>query len=315
MKKYSKKFAPANIALIKYWGKRDKKLNLPTHSSLSLSLANLGTITEIELSDKDQLFLNNQELSPDNKFYLRAFKFINLIRQGEEKLLVKTTNNIPTGAGLASSASGFAALVLALDDFYELNLSKKELSIWARQGSGSAARSFWSGFVEWQCGVLADGTDSYAQPILSDWQDIRIGILEITKAEKKISSTEAMEHSRQSSPFFEAWVKQSKLDLEEIKAAIREKNFPKVGEIAENNALLMHSVIFSSRPAINYFLPQTLEMLHRVWDLRKNQGLNFFATIDAGANLKILYHKDEEKEFITNFPNAICINPFNLMEL
>lgn len=122
-------YAPANIALSKYWGKRDIELNLPANGSLSISLGTLGTHTQITLSDKDSLMLNGENIQPNTPFFQKTFAFIDLFRQQQNfPIAITTKNTIPTAAGLASSASGYAALTLALNQFLQLNLSPFILS-------------------------------------------------------------------------------------------------------------------------------------------------------------------------------------------
>ena len=202
----TKCFAPINIALIKYWGKRNEELKLPMSSSLSYSSATLGTKTELQLNDTDEdvVILNGNNIANDNVFYNNTINFVNLFRNTlhfDKRLIIKTTNNIPTASGLASSASGFASLTLAINDFFDLNLNQKELSILARLGSGSACRSIVSAidktanFALWNKGVSADGFDSYAKKINLPSvieNNLCMFIVKITDKKKDISSTDAM---------------------------------------------------------------------------------------------------------------------------
>ena len=143
-------FAPANIALCKYWGKRDETLNLPVTSSLSLSLGTLGSHCRLWRCDgPDRILLNGEPLPPEHPFVVRASAFLDLFREAPGAgYAVEATNTIPTAAGFASSASGFASLVLALDQLHGWSLTRREASILARLGSGSACRSLWQGLVE-----------------------------------------------------------------------------------------------------------------------------------------------------------------------
>ena len=167
-------FAPANIALVKYWGKRDSQLNLPVTDSLSIDLGNLGTETTIEHSPDghDAVILNGNKLGQDDAFAIKVINFVDLFREtlnqaatNQSALTITTNNNIPTGAGVASSASGFAALTKALDQFFGLGLSGRELSLLANLGSGSASRSIFKGFVYRHAGVDPEGMDSYSEPL------------------------------------------------------------------------------------------------------------------------------------------------------
>lgn len=305
-------YAPANIALAKYWGKRDAMLNLPNNSSLSISLGKLGTHTKIEALDarQDKVILNGQEIAPESAFYQKVVAFIDLFRrQQKQALLIDSHNTIPTAAGLASSASGFAALTLALADFWQLELDKKVLSSFARIGSGSAARSLWHGFVKWQKGEQNDGSDSYAMSIRSDWQALRIALLEINTAEKSVSSRDGMNHTVASSPLYANWANTAEADLCLIEQAIATQDFHLLGQSAENNALAMHATMMAARPALIYLQAESFRQIARIQALRK-EGLPVYFTADAGPNLKLLYLAEHQAEIESAFAQAIWINPF-----
>ena len=171
-------YAPANIALAKYWGKRDRVLNLPVNGSLSISLGSHGSRTTVGAAEADSITLNGVRAAADSALHRRTFAFIEHLRRGApQPLAITSENTIPTAAGLASSASGFAALTLALNAYWRLNLPGAVLSALARIGSGSAARSLWHGFVKWDKGEQPDGRDIIATPIASDWQDLRVALL------------------------------------------------------------------------------------------------------------------------------------------
>ena len=302
MKEKASQFAPANIALIKYWGKRQSPLNLPVTSSLSVSLP-LGTHTTLSLtSDKDMIFLNGNEQSPESSFAMRLSAFLDPFRPPNTYFRVDTKNEIPTSAGLASSSSGFAALVLALNDLFEWNLSQKELSILARQGSGSACRSIYKGFVEWHKGVQDDGKDSYAEPVPSQMQDLCIGLWMVSDKEKPIDSRRAMIQTVETSPLYAAWPDTVASDLAQMKKALSENDFLLLGKVAEENALAMHATMMAAKPAILYWLPESVAALHKIWSLRK-EGLNLFFTMDAGPNLKLLFLKKDAATVKSLLPN------------
>lgn len=303
-------YAPANIALSKYWGKRDVELNLPTNGSLSISLAHLGTQTTITAAAQDTLLLNGECLDLQTPFAKKVFTFVEYFRRGEHHpVQILTENSIPTAAGLASSASGFAALTLAIDDYWQLELPKSTLSAIARIGSGSAARSLWHGFVKWQSGERADGRDSIAMPIHSDWRSLRIALLEINTMPKKIGSGAGMRHTAETSPLFASWPALAEADLSIIEQAIFEKDFTVLGQTSEANALAMHAVMLAARPALCYFQAETYAMLQKVWQARA-EGLAVYATIDAGPNVKLLYQAEQQAEVAQYFPQAVHINPF-----
>ena len=303
-------YAPANIALAKYWGKRDRALNLPVNGSLSISLGALGTHTVVCAAERDSLRLNGVAAAPDSVLHRRTFAFIGLWRRGEaQPLHIDTRNTIPTAAGLASSASGFAALTLALARYWQLNLADSDLSAIARLGSGSAARSLWHGFVKWQRGTRDDGSDSHAAPLASDWQELRIALIEIDGGTKKTASGDGMNHTTATSPLYAAWPATAAADLAAIEAAIHARDFHTLGSVAEANALAMHATMLAARPALCYLQAQTLATLQRLWQARAD-GLDIYATIDAGPNVKILCRADDEAAVRAIFPQALWVNPF-----
>jgi diphosphomevalonate decarboxylase len=305
-------FAPTNIALCKYWGKRDVELNLPVTGSLSISLGELGANTQVSFSatSADVVTLNKQLVANNTVFYRRIVEFLDLIRPTKDTMFaVDTTTNIPIAAGLASSACGFAALVLALADLFEWPVTLQQLSILARMGSGSACRSLWHGFVEWQVGTQKDGMDSYAHPLEYDWPDLRVGLLLIDQRQKPQSSREAMQGSVETSPFYALWPGTVQQALEVTHEALKSKDFWTLGATAEANALAMHALMLSSTPAIIYSQAGTLEYMKQVWRARA-EGLALFFTQDAGPNLKLLFlHKDAAR-VRELFSSMHCIAPF-----
>ena len=306
-------FAPSNIALCKYWGKRDRELNLPINASLSVSLAHLGSHTIVTESDTgaDRVVLNGIEQSTDSKFARKVVEFVSLFRGDlQQPVLVSTENNIPTAAGLASSASGFAALMLALNQFYNLNLTDIELSACARMGSGSASRSIFTGFVEWQMGHRDDGMDSHAIVLDKPWPDLRIGLVKVTTAEKKVDSRAGMQRTVESAHLYQSWPLQAAADLEKLHLAIGQQDFMLLGETAEQNALSMHATMIASWPPLLYWQPESVAAMHKVWDLRA-QGLQVYFTMDAGPNIKLLFQQQDEAALLEAFPELEVVAPFS----
>lgn len=313
-----KAFAASNIALCKYWGKRDAALNLPIQSSLSVSLGKLGTSTEIRCMDVgpasrrcDSVYLNGVLQAANSSFVKRISAFLDLFRPmlGEVHFEVRTENNIPTAAGLASSASGFAALVLALDDWAGWALDGKQLSMLARLGSGSAARSIFHGFVQWQAGTKSDGTDSFAEPLSEVWPEFRIGILELSNARKPVGSRDGMNRTVETSELYKSWPQQSAADLETIRTAIAAQDFSTLGKTAEHNALAMHATMMAAWPPLIYLQPETLAQIHTVQRVRA-EGLEVYLTIDAGPNVKLLFLEKDAVAVNTAFPSLQVIRPF-----
>ncbi|EPJ53844.1 MAG: hypothetical protein OFPI_08960 [Osedax symbiont Rs2] len=306
-------FAPSNIALCKYWGKRDVELNLPVNSSLSVSLAHLGSHTNISHSDTglDRVRLNNKDLSLDSNFSRKVIAFVDLFRRGQKiALTIDTRNNIPTAAGLASSASGFAALVLALDEFFSLKLEKSVLSAFARMGSGSASRSIYTGFVRWDMGTQADGMDSVACQLDSKWPDLCIGLIKVSSAQKPVDSRSGMTRTIETSKLYPSWPEQAGSDLITLEQAIAEKNFSQMGACAEKNAMSMHATMISAWPPLVYWLPESLAVMHKVWQLRE-AGVAVFFTMDAGPNLKLLFEACSHSVLQAEFASMEVVRPFS----
>ena len=306
-------FAPANIALVKYWGKRDSELNLPVTDSLSIDLGDLGTETSIEYSPdgRDYVILNGNVLDLNDPFAVKVINFIDLFRDAISNyrtgLVIITNNNIPTGAGVASSASGFAALTKTLDKYFDLRLTDRELSLLANLGSGSASRSIFKGFVYRHAGTREDGMDSYSEPLPYTWPELKIGLITVSAKAKRVSSREGMERTVATSPLYKQWPQQVKEDMEKMLTAIKEKDFELLGSTAESNALTMHACIQASVPPINYFEPETVAIIKKVQELRRN-GLPLDLTIDAGPNVKLLFQKKDEEKVKSQFPDMRVVN-------
>ena len=280
--------AHANIALIKYWGKSDEELSIPINSSLSLTLDAFFTETEVEFRDgilNDEFYLNGLE---DLETLPKVSKFLDLFRniQGiDKRAIVKSYNHVPTAAGLASSASGFAALAAAANRASGLNCGNRELSTFARKGSGSATRSIYGGIVEWEKG-WSDET-SFAREIDSaDW-DIGMVIVVVNSSKKKITSREGMKSTVESSPLYSSWADESHKDMIMIKEAIAKRDFEKMGMITERNALRMHATMLGANPPIIYFEPKSILVMQIVNEIRES-GIPCYFTMDAGPNVKIL---------------------------
>jgi diphosphomevalonate decarboxylase len=288
----------ANLALVKYFGKRDVALNLPAAPSLSVSLDPLITKTAVcfdpQLSE-DVVYLNNERAKP--AFEARISRFLDLMRQkagATMRARVDTINHFPTAAGLASSASGFAALTLAAADALGLCLCEQELSATARRGSGSAARSVPGGVALWQAGEKPDGSDSFAYRIAEPGDlDLRVAAGVSDPGPKSIGSTEAMEHTRYTSPYYENWIETVQRHMKAATEAVKNKDLEQLGEIAEHSALAMHAAALAAAPGILFWNGATAEGLHLVRRLRK-KGLFAYFTCDAGPQPKVLCTSADE---------------------
>lgn len=294
--------AHTNIALIKYWGKRHESLILPTNNSLSITLDGFHTETTVAFDDqltKDQFFLNDTKVSGTP--YERVTSFLDLVRQLAGKQMyakIKSTNKVPTAAGFASSASGFAALAAAASQALKLNLTDEQLSRLTRQGSGSACRSIYGGFVEWKKGSRDDGSDSFAVQIASeDHWDVRVAAAVVTATEKDVSSRDGMKRTVDTSVFYDGWLKSVTEDLTSIKAGIASRDFEKVGQITEANCLKMHATTLGARPPFTYWNEGTMAVMQTVQQLRAS-GTPAYFTIDAGPNVKVLYLPEDESTVV-----------------
>ncbi|WP_237330131.1 diphosphomevalonate decarboxylase [Streptomyces sp. BA2] len=289
--------AHPNIALIKYWGKRDERLIIPYVDSLSMTLDVFPTTTTVRLSPgarADSVSLDGMPASGEPK--RRVIAFLELIRElagRAEPAVVDTRNTVPTGAGLASSASGFAALALAGAAAYGLDLDPTALSRLARRGSASASRSIFGSFAICHAGRgegAAADLGSYAEPVPVPDFDPALVIALVNAGPKAVSSRAAMRRTVETSPLYQAWATSSKADLTDMRAALRGGDLEAVGEIAERNALGMHATMLAARPAVRYLSPATLAVLDSVLQLRAD-GVPAYATMDAGPNVKVLCHR------------------------
>lgn len=296
--------AYTNIALIKYWGKKNESLILPMNNSLSLTLDAFYTETEVSFSEaytEDQFYLDNQ--LQDEKATKKISAFLDIVREKAgttKKAKVISQNFVPTAAGLASSASGLAALAGACNEALKLGLDDQALSRLARRGSGSACRSIFGGFVEWEKGH--DDQSSYAHPIYSDGFEDHLAMvfLLLNEQKKDVSSRDGMRRTVETSSFYQGWLDSVEADLYQLKQAIKTKNFQLLGETMEQNGLKMHGTTLAARPPFTYWSPDSLKAMQAVRDLR-NQGIPCYFTMDAGPNVKVLVQKDHLDKVKTTF--------------
>ena len=299
--KASRAIAHSNIALVKYWGKRegsDPELNLPAVGSLSMTLGELRSVTEIRPAQLDRFVLDDEAVSgkPASKVFEQLDRVWRLGgRTGARPACaVVSRNHLPTAAGLASSACGFAALTVAAAGSFGLvdtldAEARTRLSAWARMGSGSAARSLWGGFVRLDAGEAADGSDCLARPLFgaNHW-DLRLLVVHTARGAKQVGSTGGMESSRLTSPYYPAWVATSRADLDAAEQALAARELEALGEVMEHSCFKMHACMFATRPPLLYWNGATLEVIRAVWQLREAGGPVGFVTSDAGPHVKIL---------------------------
>lgn len=299
--------AYANIALIKYWGKKNKALVIPYQSSLSFSVDQFYTETEVcydESLVEDVVTLDGKTL--EGIELERVATFMDEVRtryQIPYYAKIDSVNHVPKKAGLASSASAFAALALAATKAYQIGLDSDELSTIARLGSGSASRSMYGGFSYWNKGVNHETSAAY--PLDIEWNEFRMIACIVDKKEKKISSREAMEKSVEDKTFYKAWIKQSKTDFKRMKKLIFEKDIDVVGALAEQNALAMHASLLAS--GIWYFEPKTVELMNRVQHLRETLNVPIYFTMDAGPNLKLITLETNVDQVLEEFKDVETI--------
>ncbi len=289
--------AYTNIALIKYWGKENQELIIPMNNSLSLTLDAFYTETQVIFSEdltEDCFYLDGH--LQDSKATVKVSRFLDLVRsQGNTSLyaVVKSQNFVPTAAGLASSASGLAALAGAASAALKLDLAPEDLSRLARRGSGSACRSTYGGFAEWQKGN-SDQT-SYAVNVPSNnfENDLSMIFVVVNDAKKDISSRDGMQRTVETSAFYDGWLQTVPQDLAKAKKAIAEKDFNALGKVTEASALKMHGTTLAADPPFTYWSAESMQVMDLVRQLRNN-GLPCYFTMDAGPNVKILVERKNE---------------------
>ncbi len=293
--------APSNIAFTKYWGKKDEILRLPENGSISMCLSNLLTTTTVEFSpaySKDDITINGGGLpaSPDERASRggeegeaeRIIKHLDRIRKlanMDQKAKVVSNNNFPSGTGLSSSASGFAALSLAASKAADLNLSEKDLSILARQGSGSACRSIPSGFVEWLDGDNSE--TSYATQLFpADYWAIADVVAVVNEGKKEVPTSRGMQATH-SSPFMDIRMSRMKEKNEKVKKLIAGKNLAELGPLIEQEALELHTIMLTQTPPLIYWTPGTLRIMKLTGHWR-NEGIPVYFTINTGQDVHLI---------------------------
>ncbi len=289
--------APTNIAFTKYWGRKDEVLRLPENGSVAMVLSNLLTTTTVEFSpnyQKDEVIINGGGVEDGEAE--RVIKHLDRVRHMAEiadKSKVVSKNNFPSGTGLSSSASGFAALTLAASNAAGLKLSEKELSILARQGSGSACRSIPSGVVEWLDGDSSD--TSYAKTIFDTNYWTIADVVAIVSTGKKEVSTTKGQQSAQSSPFMALRVARMKEKNERLKELIAQKNFKEFGELLEQDALELHSIMLTQYPPLIYWTPGTLQIM-KLCSHWRAEGIPVYFTINTGQDIHLIcQQKDTDR--------------------
>lgn len=281
--------AQPNIALIKYWGKANEELIIPSTGSISLTLDQYPTTTTVTLqpeANTDTATLNDEALSGVELDRITAFlQHVRNLAGVETRAHVSSTNTVPTAAGLASSASGFAALATAACAAYHVQVDKRDLSRIARRGSGSAARSIFGGVVRWEAGE--DDASSYAQPL--DWRgpELRLVVARVSTARKSVSSREGMRRTIETSPFYEGWVRSNRELVLRASEAIAHGDLQTLGALTELSTMRMHASMLGAEPPLRYLEARSFALFDAISALR-DRGVEAWATADAGPNVKIL---------------------------
>ncbi|MDX2160591.1 MAG: diphosphomevalonate decarboxylase [bacterium] len=289
--------APANIAFIKYWGNRDERLNLPQNPSLSMNLDGLLATTTVTWRDDtpaDTLFLNDAPASDDQQ--ARISVHLDLLRERlmiESRADVVSRNNFPMGAGIASSAAGFAALTVAGAAAAGVQISERELSTLARVGSGSASRSVPSGFVRWHQGSSHE--TSFAESVAPPGHWNLIDVIAVVSQAHKAVGSKAGHRSADSSDLQAARVAGAAARLDVCQQALLDRDFAAFAEVVEHDSNLMHAVMMTSRPPLFYWQPATLTVMEQVRGWRA-EGLRVCYTLDAGPNVHCICVGDDADE-------------------
>lgn len=291
--------SPANIAFIKYWGKTDPKIRVPQNNSISMCLSEMYSECEVEFRDdlkEDRVEFLGEKVVTDREKE-RIVKVLDRVRKiGKTglKAKVKTKNNFPKATGIASSASGMSAVTVAALGALDIELPLKELSKLARLASGTASRSIPDGFVEWVAGK--DSDSSYSKQIFkpTHWQICDV-VAVVTKEMKKVSSTDG--HALAStSPLYKARLMGMDKKIREIKKVMRDKNFSRFGEIIEAEALSMHAICITSKPAVIYWERTTMEIIRKVIEWRESGEVEAYFTIDAGPSVHVICREKDSRE-------------------
>ena len=317
-------FAPSNIALAKYWGKRDTTLNLPMNDSVSISLGDRGATATLGIlkqgileqgilnKNSHQIMINQQLCDLNTTHGKRLSEFLDLFQGPKNDYYdLDLKVNLPIAAGLASSACIFAAIVLALNKLHRWELSTEQLSKLARLGSGSACRSVYTGFSHWRMGSDKDGHDSFAVGLDTVWPSLMIGLNLVETGVKKVSSREGMQRTVETSPLYSAWPDAANHCVQQLLEAISKKQFARLGQLAEQNALTMHATMHSAWPPLLYSTEESLRSMRLIWQLR-DEGLPVYFTQDAGPNIKILCQAQDIDTVSHYFPSIEWIRPFTI---
>lgn len=286
----------ANIAIIKYWGKENAKEMIPSTSSISLTLENMYTETRLSPlpagATRDEFYINEQ--LQNEAEHEKMSRIIDRFRQDSADFVrIDTRNNMPTAAGLSSSSSGLSALVKACNAYFETGYETEELAQLAKFASGSSARSFFGPLSAW------DKDSGAIYPVQTDLKLAMI-MLVLYDERKPISSREGMRICQATSSNFKEWVEQSAQDYRHMLTYLKDNDFDRVGQLAESNALLMHSTTQTAQPPFSYLTDQSYAAMDFIKELRQ-KGERCYFTMDAGPNVKVLCLEEDLDHLVPIF--------------
>jgi diphosphomevalonate decarboxylase len=280
--------ASSDIALVKYWGKKDEILRLPENGSISMILSGLDTVTTVEFDEKlkqDEVIIQGESEEGEAGRVVKHLERIRDLAGQKTFAKVVSQNTFPKGTGLSSSGSGFAALTIAATKAIGMELSEKEMSILARQGSGTACRCVCGGIVEWKDGDTSE--TSYSESIFpADYFDIRDVVAVVDEGKKLISSTQGHALAN-TSPFYQVRLSTIRAKIELVRKALRERNFDDLGKLIESEALEFHSILLTSQPSMIAWYPGSVEVMLAVQAMRR-EGIKAYFTINTGFNVHVL---------------------------
>lgn len=281
--------ASPDIAFVKYWGNKDDALRIPENDSISMSLNGLETITTVEFSSnfaQDSLMIDG--VVPDLAVLQRTLNQVDLLRslaQVTDRIKIVSQSNFPPSTGLSSSASGFAALTLAVNKALRLNLTTKQLSSMARRGSGSACRCVNGGFVIWHSG--SNHANSYSETLFPSNHWLLYDLVSIVSESKKEVGSSEGHYSAHSSKFYPIRLLTIAEKLKQVRQYLAKKDFTALGELVEMEALEFHSILFTSRPSLLMWHAGTMNVMQEVRAMRRD-GLEAYFTMNTGFNVHVL---------------------------
>ncbi len=291
----------ANVAVAKYWGKRDESLNLPLFDSVAFNVDGLITETQAHWHNddtRDALIINGWQVPAQSMGRVeRILDKIRDIKGWDKRCTLQSRNNFPLASGLASSASGSAAAAAAAAAAAGLELRESELSALARLGSGSAARSIPGGWTRWRTGHLDDGSDSFAESFApADYWNLHVFVIQVTDSQKSVSSSECMNMCMRS-PFWNVFVEESKKEADLLQQAVVQRDFASFSAGVHRNMMRLHALTMTCERPVLYFAPKSVEIIQKV--LRATQAVPVCCTVDAGSNV-IVICEDSACPFIKN---------------